>query len=121
MFAVIDPTILDISADEVDHYWAGPPYAESLYCAGLELVAELPAFVAGVQQTVDVRVTNLGASTWRWQIGCASGNPARLPLVERLSDADPENAALRTALPADVPPGTAVVPVHVVAPAGAGH
>ena len=115
-----DPTILDISADEVDHHWAGPPYAESLYCAGLELVAEPPAFVAGVQQTVDVRVTNLGASTWRW------GSDAR-PAI-RLgyrwwsgSDEIRESAALRTALPADVPPGgTAVVPVHVVAPAGAG-
>ena len=115
-----EPEILDICSDDVDQHWAGPPYAESLYRARLALVADPPSFVAGVQQTVDVRVTNLGASTWRW------GSDAR-PAV-RLgyrwwsgSDEIREGAALRTALPADVPPGgTAVVPVHVVAPAGAG-
>ena len=114
-----DPTILDISADEVDHHWAGPPYAESLYCAGLELVAEPPAFVAGVQQTVDVR-----RRTWERRRGAGdrtrSGNPARLPLVERLGR-DPgkrrlaDGTACRRAAWGDG--GRAG---HVVAPAGAG-
>jgi hypothetical protein len=115
-----EPEILDSCADEVDHHWSGPPYSASLYQARLELVDVPPTFVAGVQQTVDVRVANLGLSTWRW------GSDAR-PAV-RLgyrwwsgSEEVRERAALRTALPADVPPGrTAVVPVHVVAPAGAG-
>lgn len=116
-----EPEVVAVGAADVDRHWVGEPHAESLYRARLELTAVPPTFVAGVQQTVDVRVTNLGATTWRW------GHDAR-PAV-RLGyrwwsgpEEIRESAALRTALPTDVPPGaTEVVPVHVVAPPGAGE
>ena len=115
------PQVVDISTNEVDHHWAGPPYAETLYQACLELIEVPPTFIAGVQQTVDVRVTNLGATTWRWGPGA---RPAIRLGYRWWSGPDEvrETAALRTALPADVPSGgTAVVPVHVVAPPGLGE
>ena len=76
------PQVVDISTNEVDHHWAGPPYAESLYQASLELIEVPPTFIAGVQQTVDVRVKNLGATTWRWGSQRLYGYQAWLPLVE---------------------------------------
>ena len=72
---------------------------------------------AGVQETIDVLVTNDSEETWRW------GKDARpeIRLGYRWSrDGAPvaEAAALRTTLPADLAPGaTALVPVHVVPPA----
>jgi hypothetical protein len=75
----------------------------------------------GVQETIDVRVTNLSEQTWRW------GKDARpeIRLAYRWSAGSrpvPEPAALRTNLPADLAPGaTQLIPLHVVPPIAPGR
>jgi hypothetical protein len=76
---------------------------------------------AGVQETIDALVTNEGDQPWRW------GKEARpeIRIGYRWTGCDgpaPEVAALRTALPADIAPGTShLVPVHVVPPTKPGR
>jgi hypothetical protein len=76
---------------------------------------------AGVQETIDVFVTNESEDVWRW------GKDARpeIRLAYRWSDHGEtvhETMALRTALPADLAPGsTQCVPLHVVPPGQAGR
>ena len=115
------PTVVEATAREVDREWVGPPYAESLYRATLELGAAPTVMTAGVQHTVDVRVTNGSDVIWRWG---RDGRPEIRLAYRWRSDGEDvrEPTALRTSLPADLPPGaTQLVPVHVVAPAGAGR
>lgn len=114
------PTVVHATAEDVDRDWVGPPFPASLYRATLAVAAAPASMRAGVQHTVDVRVTNESQRTWRW------GRDAR-PEIKlgyrwlRGEEDVREPKALRTFLPADLAPGAAqVVPVHVVAPAEGG-
>jgi hypothetical protein len=105
---------------DVDHAWPGCPHADTLHRGRIAVAAIPAAMRAGVQETIDAYVTNESEVTWRW------GKDARpeIRLGYRWSlDGEPvdEPTALRTALPADLPPGTTqFVPVHVVPPGRAG-
>jgi hypothetical protein len=91
--------------------WPGPPFDETLYDAVVEPLLPFPrTLVAGLQQTVDVRVRNHGSCVWRTgEITLAGTWPGGAE-------------GLRTQLPADVRPGAdAVVPVHLVPPAAGTH
>lgn len=109
------------SAEEVDAAWPGPPYDASLYSARLRLLHDVPSVITGVQHTVDVVVENLSGATWRW--GEEARPEIRLSYHWFSEDGAPvEGASLRTPLPADLPPGSALlVPVHVVAPESQGR
>jgi hypothetical protein len=71
---------------------------------------------AGVQETIDVSVTNDSDAVWRW--GKSARPNIRLAYRwTRGGEAVDEPIALRTVLPADLRPGEAqVVPLHVVPP-----
>ena len=101
---------------DVDRHWPGPPWPNTIYRARLEL-AERPAFmVAGVQQTVDVRVENRSDRVWRWG---SEGRPA-IRLSYRWEGIAEE--PLHTHLPCDLDSGEqAVVPVHVLPPCAGGR
>lgn len=102
--------------EEVDAHWSGLPYSERLYLGRLTIRRPPKALISGLQQTIDIMLANDGDATWRWgrdarpevRLGyrwSRSGRPVDEPLN------------LRTALPADLPPGASmVVPIHVVAP-----
>jgi len=120
-FPVVAPgeqraTLVHASAVDVDRDWVGEPFPESLYRATLALLVAPAVMTAGVQQTVDVCVTNESDTVWRW--GRDSRPEIRLAYRwRRGDDIVPDARALRTSLPADLPPGSAqLVPVHVVAP-----
>jgi len=100
----------------IDGLWPGRPWPETLYQARLELAERPPFLVAGVQQTIDVRVENRSDRVWRWG---EEGRPAiRLSYRWELDEHEP----LRTSLPCDLCPGEIlVVPVHVLPPAQAGR
>ncbi len=109
-------TLVRVSAAEVDRRWVGAPHPESLYRATLTLPSAPSEMTAGVQHTINVRVTNESDAVWRW------GRDARPEIRlayrwRRGEDVVQEPTALRTTFPADLQPGTTqVVPVHVVAP-----
>ena len=113
------PLVYAASAD-VDALWPGAPFGETLHCGRIVAHAMPSAMRAGVQETIDVSVTNGGGGVWRW------GNSARpnIRLAYRWTqDGEPvhEPIALRTVLPADLRPGeTQVVPLHVVPPQAPG-
>jgi hypothetical protein len=95
----------------VDREWPGEPHAASLYESSITLLTNRPRFVADVQQTIDVRIKNLGQGTWRF------GDDS-ITIGTRW---DGQVEGLRTSLPADVLPGeSSVVPVHVLPPAETG-
>ncbi len=104
------------SSAEIDANWPGAPFGEALHRGAIEMMAMPPSLRAGVQETIDARVTNGSDRTWRW------GRDARpqIRLAYRWSsdgETVQEPLALRTVLPADLRPGaTEVVPVHVVPP-----
>jgi hypothetical protein len=106
---------------EIDIAWPGAPFPESLYRASLAVPAPPTAMTAGVQQTIDVRVTNESDRVWRW------GKDARPEIRlgyrwNRAGTAVRDTLRLRTPLPADLRPDeTQLVPVHVVAPSGTGR
>jgi hypothetical protein len=108
-------------SSEIDLAWPGAPHGGSLHRGRIEAVAPPRAMRAGVQETVDVVVTNDSDRTWRW------GKDARpaIRLGYRWSSdgaAVYEPIALRTVLPADLAPGASqVVPVHVMPPAEPGR
>ena len=110
-----------VMAADVDTHWPGEPFSPRLYEARIELRARPESFVAAVQQTVDVRVENLGDAVWRWG---KEGEP-EIRLSYCWFDASGERTAdegLRTPLPADLAPGEAqIVPVHVLPPQAAGR
>ncbi len=91
----------------VDREWPGEPHPGSLYESAITLLTHRPRFVAAVQQTIDVRIENLGDCVWRF------GDDS-ITIGTRW---DESNEGIRTSLPADVKPGeSAVVPVHVIPP-----
>lgn len=108
-------------SDDVDRVWPGSPHPDTLH-RGRIAAAGMPASMrAGVQETIDVYVTNESEDTWRW--GKEARPEIRLGYQWSL-DGSPvyEPAALRTPLPADLRPGaTQFVPVHVVPPRRAGR
>ena len=104
---------------DVDRHWPGPPWPETLYDARLTLLEAPPFFVCGVPQTVETRVENHGDRIWRWGTQAVPQIHASYRWHGAAARAQP---ALRTPLPADVPPGgEAVVPVHVLPPDEPGH
>jgi hypothetical protein len=91
----------------VDRAWPGAPHTPSLYESSITLLAAPQSFTAAVQETLDVRIKNLGDATWR------RGDHA-ITVGTRWND---RVEGLRTSLPADVRPGeSSVVPVHVLPP-----
>ena len=101
---------------QVDQRWPGKPFTPRLHRGSLSVTRAPAPMTAGVQQTVDVWVTNDGDRTWRWG---EDGRP-EIRLGYRWSkDGHPaaEPLALRTPLPADLNPGERqLVPVHVRPP-----
>jgi hypothetical protein len=110
-----------VAARDIDRPWPGRPYRDSLHRGRISAVDMPSSMRAGVQETIDVLVTNDSDETWRW------GKDARpeIRLGYRWSQDGapvPEAAALRTTLPADLAPGaSALVPLHVVPPEAAGR
>jgi hypothetical protein len=101
---------------QVDQPWPGGPFDETLYRARLTVHAAELRMIAGVQQTVDVVVTNASPTTWPWS---AEGQPA-IRLGYRWQKGP--DRTLRTTLPCDLVPGeSAVVPLHVVPPVEVGE
>ena len=97
--------------EEIDRYWAGGPLQD--YDSRLTLLEEVPPLRSGVLETVDVRVENLGAETWRW------GGDVRLGSRWRAGEHVVEGE--HRALPADLPPGRdLIVPLPLIPP-GAGR
>ena len=96
----------------VDREWPGEPHPGSLYESAITLLTHRPRFVAAVQQTIDVRIENLGECVWRF------GDDS-ITIGTRW---DESIEGIRTSLPADVKPGeSAVVPVHVLPPVESGR
>jgi hypothetical protein len=94
--------------DEVEALWMGRAFAETDYRARIELLEEPGCLVAATQQTIDVRVENLGEVAWPW----GRGEPE-----VRLAYRWPGIDGIRTTFPGPVAPGSdAVVPLHVLAP-----
>ena len=114
-------SLIRVSSHDVDLPWPGLPYRESLHRGRISAVDMPSSWRAGVQQTIDVLVTNDSDETWRW--GKEARPEIRLGYGWSLDGAPvAEPAALRTTLPADLAPGaTALVPVHVVPPVATGR
>jgi hypothetical protein len=112
-------SVREVSREEIDRHWPGRSLGDSAYDAELELVHPVAPFSVDEHRAVDVRVTNRGDSVWSW--GNAGEPPIRLAVRWHGAGIDAA-PAVRTALPADLAPGaTAIVPVHVVAPARSGR
>jgi hypothetical protein len=101
---------------EVDAVWPGEPYPDSLHRGRVEPLETPAGLVAGVQQTIDVTVENLGNTVWRW--GHDAVPEIRLSYRWRAPEGGLlDEVGLRTALPCDLPPGERlVVPLHVLPP-----
>jgi hypothetical protein len=108
------------SREQIDERWWGRPLGDAAYRAELALAGPSEALTAGEQQTLDVRVRNLGNATWRW--GEDAEPEIRLAYRWYASNgATVTPEGLRTPLPADLRPGeSTLVPVHVVAPVAPG-
>jgi hypothetical protein len=106
------PPAARASEAEIDELWAGRGPAHD---GRLELLDEPARLCAAEQRTFDVRVANLGATTWPWG---ERGEPeVRLSYQWLDADGDLVGHGLRTPLPADLVPGESqVVPLHVLAP-----
>ena len=109
------------AAEDIDRAWPGPPYADTLHRGRIAVAAVPSSMRAGVQETIDVYVTNESEETWRW--GKEARPEIRLGYRWSLDGKRVhEPMALRTPLPADLRPGeTQFVPVHVVPPSQAGR
>jgi hypothetical protein len=105
-----------VSDEEVDRGWPGAPHASSLHRGRIAVAAMPVSMRAGVQETIDVYVTNESEEIWRW--GKEVRPEIRLGYRWSLNGEEVhEPTALRTPLPADLRPGTTqFVPVHVVPP-----
>lgn len=115
------PELVEVSEEEVDAAWVGPPYDPTLHSGELALLAQPRALYAAAQTAIDVVVTNRSRRVWPWG---AEARPAiRLAYSWRRDGVVVEDGlALRTSLPADLAPGASeVVPVHVVPPPVAGR
>ena len=96
--------------EEIDRHWAGRPFSDSAYEAGLKLRDELPPLRAGVEEKVDVLVENRGVEAWPW------GGAIRL--ASRWSSGERVVEGPHRSLPADLPAGwSQIVPVPLVPPA----
>jgi hypothetical protein len=105
-------SIEEPARSSVDREWPGGPHPASLYESSITMLTNRPRFVAAVQQTIDVRIKNLGECVWRF------GDDS-ITIGTRW---DKSIEGLRTSLPADVPPGeSSVVPVHVLPPVEPGR
>lgn len=95
--------------EEIDAAWPGEPHPDRLYDARVEVAQAPGPLVAGVRQTIPVRVTNLGDAPW--------------PRGEAITVGvrwDGVGEGVRSSLPATVEPGETVsVPVHLDPPPGA--
>jgi hypothetical protein len=99
--------------EEVDRRWTGRSLAGSAYEAELTLLEEVPALRAGVVETVDVLVRNLGDELWPW--GGAGGPEIRVG--SRWSSGDRIVEGERAPLPADLPAGESqIVPLPLLTP-----
>ncbi|HZT45933.1 MAG TPA: hypothetical protein VFA24_07100 [Gaiellaceae bacterium] len=93
--------------EEIDRYWSGGPLRD--YEARLALLEDVPPLRAGVLESVDVRVENLGGEVWRWDGDVRLGS--RWRQGEHVVDGE------HRALPVEVGPGAAeIVPLPLVPP-----
>jgi hypothetical protein len=106
--------------DEIDAHWPGN-VGPRAYAARLEVLERPTPIRVLEQQTLDVRVENLGDREWEWGVDAPLG--IRLAARWLSPDGEPADApALRTAFPAPIPPGAAdLVPVHILAPSEPGR
>jgi hypothetical protein len=100
---------------ELEALWAGRALEPDDYRARIELLDEPGALVVGERRQYDVRVENLGGTSWPWS---ERGEPEiRLSYRWLGPEGDVVEHGLRTALPAELAPGESqVVPLHVLAP-----
>jgi hypothetical protein len=105
---------------EIDRVWAGRELSDADRRARIEVLDEPARLLESEQRTFDVCVENLGGTTWP---GGERGEPAvRLSYQWLGPEGSVVEFGLRTALPADLPPGESqVVPLHVLAPPKAGR
>jgi hypothetical protein len=105
-----------VSTSEIDCLWPdGWRSVGELYRGRVEPLQSIDRLTAGVQQTVDVLVTN--ESDWVWPGGKDAMPEVRLAYRWHGLDGAGDEQALRTPFPADLAPGQQqVVPVHVVPP-----
>ena len=115
------PDVPAATREEIDRLWVGRELPADAYAARIELPRPVQPFTAGEQRALEARVENRGSVEWPWgELGVPE-----IRVSYRWRDAGGAALAaeeLRTPFPAPVPPGaTAVLPVHVVAPAAPGR
>jgi len=97
----------EATRDEIDRHWSGGALRD--YEARLTLHEDVPPLRAGVLETLDVRVENLGGDVWRWEGDVRVGS--RWRQGERTVEGE------HRGLPVDVGPGAAeIVPLPLVPP-----
>ena len=100
------PQVEAATREEIDRHWSGP-LAD--YDARLTVLEQVPPLRAGVLETVDVRVENLGGEIWRWGGDVRLGS--RWRRGEQVVDGE------HRPLPADLAPGASeVVPLPLLPP-----
>jgi len=100
-------TVRVATREEIDRYWSGGPLRA--YEARLTLLEDVPPLRAGVLESVDVRVENLGGEVWRWD--------GDVRLGSRWTQGDRRVDGEHRGLPVDVAPGAAeIVPLPLVPP-----
>lgn len=105
-----------VTTAEMDRHWAGRPFPESAYRASVTRLEREPRMTIGERRALHFRFENQGTETWPWDADL--GPTIRASYRWRnLAGTLVTSDGLRTAFPADVPPGAAaVVPLDVIAP-----
>src|SRR4051812_46298539 len=105
-----------VTTAEMDRHWAGRTLPDSAYSARISPLESDMRMTIGECRALHFRFENLGSETWPWDADVGPVIRASYRwrnLAGTLVTAD----GLRTAFPADVPPGSAaVVPLEVIAP-----
>ncbi len=105
-----------VTTAEMDRHWPGRPLLESAYRASIAPLERDVRMTIGERRPLHFRFENLGTETWPWDADL--GPTIRASYRWRnLSGTLVTSDGLRSAFPADVPPGAAaVVPLDVIAP-----
>jgi hypothetical protein len=107
------------SWSDIQRAWPQRTLPDEAYRAQIELFERPPKLYASQQRPVTMRVSNLGTEHWP---GLNRGPWIRLSHRWLASGGRAQRAWTDTALPASLPPGaSALVPVAIEAPAGAGR
>jgi hypothetical protein len=109
-----------VDDERIEALWSGRAFADEDYRARISFLEEPRRLLAGEQRTFDIRVENLGGTTWPWG---EQGEPEVRVSYRWLDEHGADLAdGIRTSFPADVVPGSAVeLPLHVLAPSAPGR